>query len=183
MVMCEERNEKKQVDVESSTQENSEQSDVEVVRAKEREIEAQLQKCREQNLYLQADFDNFRRNIAKERGEWTATTKANLVRDLLPVVDNFERALADLDSAKDIEQSVVARLQGINLIYKEMQNCLASWSVTVINADVFDPSLHEAVAKLPATEACPAGAIVDVLQKGYQCGTTIIRPARVVVAQ
>ncbi len=148
------------------------------------DIQGALARCREQQAYLQADFENFRRNVAKERSEWAAVAQQNIISDLLPVMDNFERAIIDLEESQDLDDSLKARMQGIKLIHKELSSCFDRWQVAIIETTgLFDPSQHEAVAKIPPVEGQLSGTIVDVLQKGYRHQGKVIRPARVVVAQ
>ncbi len=148
-----------------------------------RQAQDALVRCREQQAYLQADFENFRRNITKERSEWTTAARVSIVRDLLPVVDNFERAIQDLAAAQAVDAVNSARFQGIQLIHKELLGCFERWQVEPIEATSFDPRVHEAVAQVPASDVHAAGSIVEVLQKGYRCQGVVVRPARVVVAQ
>ncbi|KKT01458.1 MAG: Protein GrpE [candidate division TM6 bacterium GW2011_GWF2_43_17] len=158
-------------------------SELENLQAEVQQAQDALARCREQQAYLQADFENFRRNVAKERAEWTVTTRINLIRDLLPVADNFDRAIQDLGGTAGLDEAVMARLEGVRLIHKELMSCFERWQVSVIEAKIFDPLIHEAVAQVPATDQYSAGSVVEVLQKGYRCQDKIVRPARVVVAQ
>jgi molecular chaperone GrpE len=125
----------------------------------------------------QADFENFRKRSAKDMAAAGARAKAGLLRELLPVVDNIERALAS------VEQSDDGVGQGLKLVYAELQGVLTRNGVEAMEpkGDQFDPTVHEAISTHPQEGAEP-GTVVDVVEKGYKLDETVIRPARVVVA-
>ncbi|MBN2267336.1 MAG: nucleotide exchange factor GrpE [Candidatus Babeliaceae bacterium] len=134
-------------------------------------------------LRVCADFENFRRNAEKERLVVGHLAQVALLRDLLPFVDNFERALESFRAAGDIAPAEAARLQGVELLYRELQRLLEKYEVTEIPTDMpFNPEFHEAMMRVP-NSGKSAESIVSVLQKGYLCRDTILRPARVSVAQ
>ncbi len=163
------------------SQEESIEKETQAVYQELEETREALARCQEQQRYLQADFENFRRNMAKERTHWSEQAKVSVIRDLLPIIDTFERAVQDLDGLS-AEESVVSRLKGISLIYRECLSLLERLRVEVIATELFDPYMHEAVAHVPIAGK-PSGVVVEVLQKGYRMGDIIIRPARVAVAQ
>lgn len=137
----------------------------------------------EQLLYLRSDFENYRRNVLKERASWGISAQASLLLELLPVVDNFERALKDIAQYSATVPSEQARFQGIDLIYREFLSFLARNNVKAMEeTTLFDPSKHEAIARVPATEK-ESGTIIDVVEKGYLFKDTVLRHAKVVVAQ
>ena len=122
-----------------------------------------------------ADYQNFKRRVEEERGEATRFANAALVINLLPIVDDFERAFTNIDPA-------VAGLNwvdGVRAIQKKMQHLLEFMGVTEIPADgeMFDPASHEAISQGPGEE----GRVIAVAQKGYQLGDRVVRPAMVVV--
>jgi molecular chaperone GrpE len=134
---------------------------------------------RERDEYLElarrtkADFENYRKRVARETSEAEARGRGSLARDLLSVVDNLERALAAADSAP--EQLV----HGVRLVYEELSGVLANAGVESFEptGEQFDPDQHEAMMTKPGT----AGEVLEVFQKGYRLNGQVLRPARVVV--
>jgi len=143
-------------------------------RAEERDV------YRGELLRARADFDNLQKRVRKDRAGWEDQAVRRFVRDLLPVVDNFERALAS--SIEGGRQDPLE--EGIRLTYQMMRQVLDDHSVNEIPAqgEMFDPQLHEAVAEEPVEDK-PTGEIIDVLQKGYRHGDSLLRPSRVKVAR
>ena len=144
-------------------------------------IEAQEALEAEKNKFLRlfADFENYKKRTAKERIELFKTASQEVMVALLPVLDDFDRALSELDKADDT-------LTGIQLIYNKIFDILKQQGLTKIEIEsntVFDPELHEAITQLPASEDHPKGSIVDVVSSGYKLGDLIIRYPKVVVAQ
>src|SRR4051794_2010279 len=125
----------------------------------------------------QADFENFRKRAVKDMAASGARAKAGLIRELLPVVDNLERALGAVEESDD------GVGQGLKLVYAELQGVLSRNGVEAMvpDGEPFDPNVHEAISTRPVEEA-EAGTVVDVVEKGYKLDETVIRPARVVVA-
>ncbi|MBP2637921.1 MAG: grpE [Firmicutes bacterium] len=126
---------------------------------------------------LQADFDNFRRRTRQEKEELSAVVAERIVCELLPVVDNFERATAS--KAADIETLAT----GVQMIFKQLQNALTQLGVEPVNAvgTMFDPNQHEAVMRVEDSTQ-PDGMVVEELQKGYKVNGRVIRPSMVKVA-
>jgi molecular chaperone GrpE len=137
---------------------------------------------RERDQYLdlakrtQADFENYRKRAAKDIAASGARARAGLIRELLPVVDNLERALG---SAPDDDPMA----EGVRLVLMDMQGVLARAGVETIEpkGEPFDPNVHEALTTRQE-EGVDAGTVLDVVEKGYRGGDQVIRPARVVVA-
>ena len=129
-------------------------------------------------LRLQADFDNFRRRTRQERDELSAMVSQGFIRELLPVIDNFERALASRP-AEDATGFAV----GVDMIFRQFSAMLDKHGVKAIETvgQVFDPSKHEAVLRVEDPNQ-PEGTIVEELQKGYQVGGKVLRPAMVKVS-
>lgn len=129
--------------------------------------------------YLMAEFDNFRRRSAQEKLELVDTAAKGVIKDLLPVVDDFERALEALSKAEGSE----AAKEGTELIYKKLVSTLKSKGLEEIEAvgKEFDTDEHEAVAQIPAPEEKLKGKVVEVVQKGYKLGGKVIRFAKVVI--
>jgi molecular chaperone GrpE len=124
---------------------------------------------------IQADFENYRKRAAREAAAAGERAKGGLVRELLPVVDNLERALA---SAEEGEQHLA---EGVRLVHSELIAVLERNGVEQFDpaGEKFDPAEHEA---LSVREEGEAGVVLDVVEKGYRTNGTILRPARVVVS-
>jgi len=151
----------------------------------EREIAAlkeEKSQLEERLIRLQADFDNHRKRTLREKQEALSYGHEFVVKDLLPVVDNLERAIehASASSGADFE----GMLQGVELVRRELLAVLAKHGVSSIEAEgeVFDPNLHEALAQME-DEKVPAGRIGRMLQKGYRLRDRLLRPARVMVSK
>lgn len=125
----------------------------------------------------QADFDNYRKRAAKDAAAAGARAKAGLVRELLPVVDNLERALA---SASESDEGIA---QGVRLVHADLIGVLERNGIVAEEpaGERFDPTEHEAVS-MRSEDGAEAGVILDVVEKGYKLNDTVIRPARVVVS-
>jgi molecular chaperone GrpE len=138
---------------------------------------------RERDEYLdlarraQADFENYRKRAAKEAAAAGQRAKSGLVRELLPVVDNLERALM---SAEDTEQHLA---EGVRLVHSELIAVLERNGVEQFDprGDRFDPSEHEALS-MRSEDGAESGTVLDVVEKGYRANGGILRPARVVVS-
>lgn len=128
---------------------------------------------------LAADFENYRRRQAQEREELIKFAASRVFENLLPVVDNFERALVSSKSATDPQQV----LTGVELIYRQMQDFLNRSGVAPMEAvgQPFDPNLHEAIAQFETTEA-PDQTVLAEIQKGYYLSGKVLRHAMVQVA-
>ncbi len=139
-------------------------------------------KLEDRLVRLQADFDNHRKRTLREKQEALSYGHENVVKDLLAVVDNLERAIehASASSGADFE----GMLQGVELVRREFLGVLAKHGVGPIEAEgeVFDPNLHEALAQME-DEKVPAGRVARVLQKGYRLRDRLLRPARVLVSK
>ena len=137
--------------------------------------------CRERDEYLdlakrtQAEFENYRKRVAKDMAAAGERAKAALVRELLPVVDNLERAL---DAGPDDGLA-----EGVKLVHAELVAALERNGVTAFApaGEPFDPSLHEALSTREDPDAQP-GVVLDVVEKGYRADGAVLRPARVVVS-
>ena len=140
-------------------------------------LEAELKEKSDRILRLQADFENFRRRTAKEKEELAAVITQNILGDLLPLLDNFERAMA-------VEQTDGEAFQkGVEMIFTQLREVLDKHGLQSIEAEgqTFDPNFHQAVMRVEDSDA-PDGTITQVLQKGYQAKGRVIRPAMVQVA-
>lgn len=171
------------VDGEEEVTENSSSAKSRKKSRKERKTNEELIALKEKNealndkyLRLFSDFDNFRKRTIKERIELSSTASKDLITDLLPVIDDFERALSSLEENNPAHE-------GINLIYNKIVKTLKQKGLEEIEAkgQAFDTDYHEALTNIPAPSDDLKGKVVDVVQKGYTLGGKVIRFARVVV--
>ena len=135
----------------------------------------------EQDKYLRlfAEFENYKRRTAKERIELFKTAGKEILTSLVPVLEDFKRALSQENSDSDNDE-------GINLIFNKFNETLKSQGLTEVEVnvgDIFDPEIHEAISQIPATEDDQKGKIIDIIQGGYKLGDSIINFPKVVVAQ
>ena len=134
-------------------------------------------------LRLAADFQNYKRRMEKERFERYSEGKKDFAADLLPILDNFDRALAQ-DEELAVDENDRAVIEGMAMILKQFQGALAKNGVNEIEAlgQDFDPNLHHAVIMEPSGEY-GSQKVSEVLQKGYRIGDKVIRPSMVKVAE
>ncbi len=148
----------------------------------EDELDELIKTAAERDQYLalaqrtQADFENYRKRVARDAAAAQERGVAKLAKELLPALDNLDRAI---DAAED-EDPLLA---GVRLVRSELSAALARLGIEAFAplGEAFDPNLHEAVAQQPV-EGAASGAVAEVFQNGYRMGETIIRPARVLVA-
>ncbi|MDG1684916.1 MAG: nucleotide exchange factor GrpE [Flavobacteriaceae bacterium] len=143
------------------------------------ELKSEVEKEKDQFLRLFAEFENYKKRTSKERLELYKTASQEVVTALLAVVDDFERALAEMKKSEKQDQ-----LQGIELIYNKLIDTLQNQGLAkmeVSQGDDFDAELHEAITQIPAPEDKLKGKIVDVVGTGYKLGEKIIRYPKVVV--
>ena len=127
-------------------------------------------------LRLAADFDNFKKRAARERQEYVVLANERLIAELLPVIDDLERAL---DAAAQHEEAQLE--EGVRLVHRSLTSLLERHGVQPIETDgKFDPYVHEALLSRPSE--AEEGSVLDVVQKGYKLGERVVRPARVVAA-
>ena len=139
------------------------------------ELEQQLEESRNKYLYLFADFENMKRNAARERNELVKTAGRDILTALLPVLDDFDRAARN-----------GALSEGTTLIHQKLSSTLKHKGLTQLETqpgDAFNADLHEAVAEIPAASEDLKGKIVDILEQGYSLGDRIIRFTKVVVGR
>jgi molecular chaperone GrpE len=123
-----------------------------------------------------ADFDNYRKRMARDHEALVARAAERLVKELLPVLDDLERALV---AAAEHEEAKLE--EGVRLVHRELAQVLAREGLVAVDTDgTFDPHEHEALLTQPSDE--DEGAILEVIQKGYRLGDRVLRPARVVVS-
>ena len=142
-------------------------------------LKAELAAANDRNLRLMAEFDNFRRRSAKEQLELIETANGKLLEKLSEVQDNFERAFASENKAKDLE----AFEKGMQMIYNQFAKILTDAGLEQIDPTgaEFDPNCHEALMQQPS-ETVPEGHVVTVFQKGYKLKNKILKTAKVIVS-
>ena len=169
------------VEVENAeTAPTEEVSETEMLQAKVAELEARVAELEDLKLRQMAEFDNFRRRTNKEKLELMTTAGERIFKDMLPLVDDFERAKDAMAKTDDIE----AVRQGIELIYNKFIGFLAANDVKVIDTTDtdFNTDLHEAITTFAAGED-KKGKVIDCTQKGYTLGEKVIRFSKVVVGE
>ncbi|MBR6930264.1 MAG: nucleotide exchange factor GrpE [Bacteroidales bacterium] len=142
------------------------------------EAKGKFAELNDKHLRLQAEFDNFRKRTAKEKLDLTVTASENVIKDILPVLDDFERALQNME-----KNGNEADLQGVTLIFNKLKDTLKKKGleeIEAMNAE-FNTDEHEALTMIPAPEEDKKGKVLDVIQKGYKLNGKVIRFARVVV--
>lgn len=134
----------------------------------------------DQMLRRQAEFENNRRRLDKERGDFYQRTRAELLLELLPVLDNFDRALMSLETS---DGDASALRHGVELIHKQLKDALAKLGLQPLEAvgKTFDPNVHEAVTVEPSDEHTE-NTVIEELERGYKLGDRLLRPAKVRVA-
>jgi len=145
------------------------------------ELQADLEKEKDRNLRLFAEFENFKKRTARERIDLFKTAGQGVMESILPVLDDFDRALNELNKSGDD-----SHLKGIELINNKLRETLKSKGLEVIETkqgDVFNADNHEAVTQIPAPNKKLKGKIIDVIEKGYAIGDKIIRYPKVVIGQ
>lgn len=140
----------------------------------------ELNEAKDKYLRLYADFENYRRRVAKEKTEFLTTANEELIVKLLPVLDDFERAQKSLSAEEKASEAV---RQGFELIYTKFLKVLESKGLKAMHAkgENFNPDLHEAVTQVPASSDEMKGKVIDEVEKGYLLGEKVIRFAKVVV--
>lgn len=144
-------------------------------------IKSELEELKDKHLRLQAEFDNYRRRTLKEKADLIATAGEKVLVNILPVVDDLDRAMESIGTAQDID----AVREGLDLIVNKFQSFLKSNGVSEIEAKEldFDADKHEAVTKFPAPTEELKGKVIDVVQKGYTLNGKVIRFSKVVVGE
>lgn len=145
------------------------------------EAKTELDKQKKEYLFLLAEFDNFRKRTLKEKADLVKNAAEKAMLEILPVVDDFERALQAMHDSSDLESVK----EGVDLIYNKFVKYLESNGVKAIdsnNAD-FNTEFHEAVTTFPAADDSQKGKVIDTVQKGYMINDKVLRHSKVVVGQ
>ncbi len=188
---CDEQTNDKKVDNEETVgneeaeQEGGETKELtkeELLEKQVKESEQKAADATDKYVRLAAEFDNYRRRTAKERLELISTAGEEVIKGLLPVLDDCERALQVLGSASDAE-AVKAAKEGTELIYNKLSGYLKTKGLAVIEAKdkELDTEFHEAVAQFPVEDKSKKNKVIDIVQQGYTLNGKVIRYAKVVV--
>jgi molecular chaperone GrpE len=157
-------------------------------KGKIQELEAELEQLKAEKaelndrfLRLFSEFDNYKKRVSKEKLDLIATASEKVIVSLLPVIDDFERAIAANEKVEDI----AAVKEGFNLIYNKLVQMMKRFDVEEIQAkgEEFNTDFHEAVTHFPAQNEEDKGKVIDVTEKGYKLKDKVIRYAKVVVGQ
>ncbi|MBR6639125.1 MAG: nucleotide exchange factor GrpE [Muribaculaceae bacterium] len=161
--------------------EETQLSETELLQKELEETKDQLEKEKKEYMFLMAEFDNFRKRTLKEKAEIIKTATERAMKDILPVIDDFERGLAAMKESNDAE----ALREGIEIIYNKFIKYLEQNGVKEIqstDAD-FDTEYHEAIAMVPLGDEEKKGKVIDTVAKGYTLNDKVIRHAKVAVAE
>ncbi|MDF4221672.1 nucleotide exchange factor GrpE [Maribacter sp. M208] len=145
----------------------------------EETLSEELAKEKDKFLRLFAEFENYKRRTSKERMELFKTAGQEVIVSLLPVLDDFDRAMKELAKSEDTEV-----FKGVELINVKLRETLKGKGLELVEAnagDVFDAEIHEAITQIPAPDKKMKGKIIDVIEKGFKLGDRIIRHPKVVV--
>ena len=147
----------------------------------ENEIQNEDQDFKEKYIRLYSEYENYRKRTAKEKIDLITNASENVIKELLPILDDFERAI---DNNKNVEDASVLK-EGFDLIYSKMHKGLVNQGLKPMEANGkdFDSEIHEAITKIPAPNEKLKGKVVDVIEKGYQINEKVIRYAKVVVGE
>tara|TARA_B110000091_G_scaffold155124_1_gene165183 strand:- start:376 stop:975 length:600 start_codon:yes stop_codon:yes gene_type:complete len=174
---------KEEVQLEQENVQVEENQEVEVEIVKEEPTSEEIIKAeKDKFLRLFAEFENYKKRTTKERIELFKTAGQELMTSLLPVADDFERALTHIEEDKETEEL----RKGVLLIYQKFYNTLEQKGLLKIetnSGDVFDAEIHEAITQIPAPSEDLKGKIIDCVEKGYKLGDKIIRYPKVVIGQ
>ena len=166
-------------EINSQVEENQEVK--EEVNTEEPSTEDLIQVEKDKFLRLFAEFENYKKRTTKERIELFKTAGQELMTALLPIMDDFDRGLAEIKKAKDKEL-----LKGMQLISDKLKTTLTQKGLTpieVVAGDTFDPEIHEAITQIPAPTEDLKGKVIDCVEKGYKLGEKVIRYPKVVIGQ
>ncbi len=148
----------------------------------EEKLEVELKQEKDKFLRLFAEFENYKRRTAKERIELFSTASEGVMKTLLPVLDDFERALTHIEDDKEAEEL----RKGVLLIYNKLVSTLEQKGLKVMEVnkgDTFNADSHEAITQIPAPTDDMKGKIIDIVEKGYLLGEKVIRFPKVVIGQ
>ncbi|MCR4966085.1 MAG: nucleotide exchange factor GrpE [Bacteroidales bacterium] len=164
-----------------SRKNNKEKQKIEELEAEIEKLKAEKAEINDRFLRLYSEFDNYKKRVNKEKLDLISTASEKVILSVLPIMDDFERAIGANEKAEDI----AAVKEGFKLIYNKMQQMLSRLNVTEIEAvgHEFDTDVHEAVTHFPVEKEEDKGKVIDVTEKGYKLADKVIRYAKVVVGQ
>lgn len=162
-----------------TTDESTESDTVQV--EKEPTAEEKLAVLNDKYLRLYSDFDNFRKRSIKEKADIIGMASSDMMKTMLPIIDDFERAIANNENSEDLK----GLKEGFELIYNKALNSLKAKGLepVEVKGELFDAELHEAITNIPAPSDDLKGKVVDVIEKGYNLKGKPLRFAKVVVGQ
>lgn len=168
-------------EVESQNAETEQPAKEETPEDKIAALQAELEKSQKEYLFLMAEFDNYRKRTVKEKAELIKNGGEKAMLGLLPVIDDFERAIDAIDKSSDVE----SLKEGVDLIYNKFMKYLESQQVKPMESTGtdFDAEVYEAVTTFPAPDESMKGKVIDTVQKGYTINEKVLRHAKVVVGQ
>ena len=168
-------------EVESQNTEEEQPAKEETPEDKIAALQAELEKSQKEYLFLMAEFDNYRKRTVKEKAELIKNGGEKAMLGLLPVIDDFERAIDAIDKSSDVE----GLKEGVDLIYNKFMKYLESQQVKPMESTGtdFDADIYEAVTTFPAPDESMKGKVIDTVQKGYTINEKVLRHAKVVVGQ
>lgn len=185
----EELEEKESVNVVDESSENTdtegkseEENTTDSTDTKIKELDSQINELNDKYLRLYSEYENFRKRTAKEKLELIGTASEDIMKALLPIMDDFQRAIKSNEEATDID----AVKEGITLIFNKFQNTLTQKGLKPMELEAgadFDLDLHEAITKIPAPDKSLQGKVVDVVEKGYYLNDKVIRYSKVVIGE
>lgn len=175
------QSEAQNAEVESQNAEEEQPAKEETPEDKIAALQAELEKSQKEYLFLMAEFDNYRKRTVKEKAELIKNGGEKAMLGLLPVIDDFERAIDAIDKSSDVE----GLKEGVDLIYNKFMKYLESQQVKPMEStgNDFDADIYEAVTTFPAPDESMKGKVIDTVQKGYTINEKVLRHAKVVVGQ
>ena len=169
----------KQVETSDNTINNEQATENIIENTQEEQLASDLAQEKDKFLRLFAEFENYKRRTTKERIELFSTASQDVIKSLLPIIDDFDRALSEMAKNKASELS-----KGVELIKNKLLSALEQKGLSAIevtNGDVFNADDHEAITQIPAPSKEMKGKIIDVIEKGYKLGDKVIRFPKVVI--
>lgn len=183
MAKKEDQEQEKEMTQENETldQNETQQQEDQVEEQKEPTLEDKYNELNDKYLRLYSDFDNFRKRTIKEKADLISNANAGVLKDLLTVLDDFERAIVSNENTEDVN----GLKEGFHLIYNKFNTILSTKGLKPMNSKgtTFDLDLHEAITNVPVENADDKGKVIDVVEKGYYLNEKVIRYAKVVVGQ
>lgn len=162
-----------------SVEEQKDLSELEILQSELVSSKEETKKEKDNFLRLFAEFENYKKRTSRERIELFSTANKELMMAMLPILDDFERGIQEIEKSAD-----KGLLEGVQLIYNKLKNTLNQKGLKLMEVkkgDVFDAEIHEAISQIPAPTKKLKGKIVDTVEKGYKLGETIIRFPKVVL--